>query len=156
MKILAIATSEMTTITTLLTTFSPRFCNPKAAMLALEIQKVSPQKPESIQGNREIHHNSPQMPKSGFIHNQVVRPQLLTQGVCVGGCLCAEGRLVGRGFCGIGLGFGDCRSLRRGSGRLRFRGLGDAGKIEVLLHGDAGLGGVVGADGTINFAVHFC
>jgi hypothetical protein len=68
-KISAITTIEMTTITTLLTTFCPRFCNQKTTIPASEIQKVSPQKPKSIQENPKTHHNSPQMPKSGFIHS---------------------------------------------------------------------------------------
>lgn len=44
--------------------------------------------------------------------------------------------------------------MRRSSGGLRFRGLGDAGEIEVLLHGDAGLGGVMRANGAIDLAMH--
>jgi hypothetical protein len=59
----------MTTITTLLTTFCPHFCNPKIAPEAPQIQKLSPKKPKPIPGKPEIHHNSPQMPKSSFIHN---------------------------------------------------------------------------------------
>jgi hypothetical protein len=71
-------TSKITTSTTQLTTFCPRFCNQKTTIPALEIQKISPQKPNPIPGNTETHHNSPQMPKSSFIHRQMVRPQLLT------------------------------------------------------------------------------
>src|ERR1039457_1029803 len=44
---------------------------------------------------------------------------------------------VGRGLRGVGLG-----------------GLGHAGEVEVLLHGELGLGRVVGADGAVDFAVH--
>ena len=35
-----------------------------------------------------------------------------------------------------------------------FCGLGHAGEVEVLLHGLAGLLGVMGADGAVDFAVH--
>jgi hypothetical protein len=64
----AITTSKMTTITTLLTTFYPHFCNPKIAPAAPQTQKLSAQKPKSILRKPEIHHNSPQMPRSSLIH----------------------------------------------------------------------------------------
>ncbi len=41
-----------------------------------------------------------------------------------------------------------------GCWRGRLSGLGFAGQLEVLLHGLAGLGGVVGADGAVDLAVH--
>jgi hypothetical protein len=37
---------------------------------------------------------------------------------------------------------------------IGFGGLGGAGEIEMLLHGLAGFGGVVGADGAVDLAVH--
>src|ERR1017187_6684621 len=50
---------------------------------------------------------------------------------------------------GGGIGGGVGRGLRG----VGFRGLGHAGEVEVLFHGELGLRRVVGADGAVNFAV---
>jgi hypothetical protein len=41
-----------------------------------------------------------------------------------------------------------------GGGGFGFGGLGDAGEVEVLLHGEAGLGRVMRANGAVDLAVH--
>ena len=60
----------------------------------------------------------------------------------------------GRRFCGTGLGSETAGVCAAAVDAFASDGLGDAGVVEVLLHGDAGLGGVVGADGAVDLAVH--
>ena len=71
----------MSTRTTRSTTFCPRFCRQKITFPAPNAQKNPPGKPKQTHNNQKLttnHHNSPQNPKTRFIHNQVVRPHLLT------------------------------------------------------------------------------
>jgi hypothetical protein len=70
-------TTEMSPITT----FSPRFCNKKHRISAFQTQNNHSQNSNKPHNNQELttnHHNSPQNPKTGFIHSEVVRPQPLT------------------------------------------------------------------------------
>jgi hypothetical protein len=71
-------TSELFTKTTQLTTFYPRFSHPGFDLVALQLPKIRPDKPKQSPEQPETHHNSPQTPKTRFIHNQVVGPFLLT------------------------------------------------------------------------------
>ena len=71
-------TSELSTKTTQLTTFYPRFSRPISAFIVFQLLKTSIDKPKRGQEQPETHHNSPQTPKTRFIHNEVVRPPLLT------------------------------------------------------------------------------
>jgi hypothetical protein len=70
---------------TLTTTFSPRFHHLLTTVLPAgfslprpPIAKISADKPNKAKYEPGTHHNSPQTPKTRFIHNKVVRPQLLT------------------------------------------------------------------------------
>jgi hypothetical protein len=72
---------QMSTKTTRSTRSYPRFCDQKLTSPAPNEQKKQPGKPERTRNNQKlttIHHNSPQKPKTRFIHSRVVRPQLLT------------------------------------------------------------------------------
>jgi hypothetical protein len=50
----------------------------KTASTAPKLPEYLAQEPEPTPTKPGIHHNSPQRPKIVFIHNKVVRPQLLT------------------------------------------------------------------------------
>jgi hypothetical protein len=57
--------------------FPPRFWHHSASAL-LQLLKIDTDKPQRSPIKPDIHHNSPQTPKTCFIHNQVVGPPLLT------------------------------------------------------------------------------
>ncbi len=79
--IATITTSELPTKTTQLTTFYPRFSHPISTFIVFQLLKTSTDKPQLNPKQSETHHNSPQTPKTSFIHNQVVGPPLLTFGL---------------------------------------------------------------------------
>jgi hypothetical protein len=60
------------------TIFYPRFTSRFFAPVVFQLPKISTDKPKRSPEKSETHHDSPQNPKTRFIHNQVVGPLLLT------------------------------------------------------------------------------
>jgi hypothetical protein len=71
-------TSELSTNTTQLTTFCPCFSHHIFASVIFKLPKTFVGNPRRSQEKPETHHNSPQIPKTSFIHSKVVQPLLLT------------------------------------------------------------------------------
>ena len=60
------------------TTFCPRFSHPISVFIVFSLPKTSSINRNQTPNNRKTHRNSPQTPKTCFIHSEVVHPPLLT------------------------------------------------------------------------------